>query len=175
MTAAAETIYSFSAKPLISSADNNTIDFSIFKGHPTIIVNGASHCGYTESNYTGLSQLLSKYADRKSPLKVVIFPCNQFRSQESDGAEAIQCKLATYDDRFVVTEKVNVNGNDAHPLWVWLKKKCPGFITNSIKWNFTKFVVDHRGNPVARFAPNDDPEKLVSSLDKIYAEMESEL
>lgn len=155
--------YTFTTRSLVG---NEEISFDRFRNKPVIVVNGASKCGYTEESYKGLSLLLDKYQERCG-LQVVVFPCNQFMNQENEDAETISCKIATYDKRFVVSEKINVNGSHAHPLWVWLKEQCPGFLVNTIKWNFTKFLVDPEGKPIARFSPNDNPSKMESLIEKM--------
>lgn len=101
-----------------------------------IVVNGASSCGLTKGNYSGLSNLLDQYYERG--LRVLLFPCNQFAGQESDAPAAIKQFVEAYDQRFTLAERTNVNGEDTHPLFAWLKKECPGFLVDAIKWNFTK-------------------------------------
>lgn len=134
-----------------------------FRGKPVIVLNGASHCGYTKSNYEGLSKLLDKYKD----LQVVVFPCNQFMNQERDSPETIACNIAKYDTRFYVTELVKVNGSETTPVFKWLKDAAPGSLINAIKWNFTKFLIDRDGKAVCRFAPNEDPCVLEKHLDNL--------
>ena len=134
-----------------------------FRGKPVIVVNGASHCGYTKSNYEGLSRLMDKYEG----LQVVVFPCNQFMNQERDDPETIACNIARYDPRFHVTEVVKVNGSEATPVFRWLKEAAPGTLLNAIKWNFTKFLVDREGRAVRRFAPNEEPTVIESHLEKL--------
>lgn len=100
------------------------------------MVNGASSCGLTKNSYGGLSGLLDRYYERG--LRVLLFPCNQFAGQESDTPAAIKSFVEAYDQRFILAERTDVNGAGAHPLFAWLKKECPGFLVNAIKWNFTK-------------------------------------
>jgi glutathione peroxidase len=155
-------LYDFKIQPM---RRGETIDLGgeTFRGKPVIVVNGASHCGYTKSNYEGLSQLLNKYKD----LQVVVFPCNQFMNQERDDPETIACNIANYDPRFHVTELVKVNGSDTTPVFRWLKEAAPGTILNAIKWNFTKFLIDREGHAVRRFAPNEEPSVLEAYIDKL--------
>lgn len=129
-----KTFYDFSAHDILGSKE---LDFSQFRGKVVVVVNSASYCGFTKDSYSGLSKLLDKYQDRG--LAVLLFPCNQFMNQERDDPETIKKFVEQqYDTRFIIAEKVNVNGSEAHPLWKWLKDQCPGFLVDSIKWNFTK-------------------------------------
>lgn len=128
-----KTLYEFKANNILGSEE---LDFDQFRDKVVIVVNGASACGYTKSNYAGLSTLLDRYyADG---LRVLLFPCNQFGHQEREEPTKIKAFVEGYDKRFVLAEKINVNGNEAHPLFDWLKHKCPGFLIDAIKWNFTK-------------------------------------
>jgi glutathione peroxidase len=165
--AAAKTFYDFSAHSLIGA---ELIDFARFRGKPVVVVNGASQCGYTKSGYSGLAKLLDAYHRDGQGLHVVVFPCNQFMGQESGAPEEIACTIEQYDPRFVVTNKVDVNGRKAAPVWTWLKEQCPGTLFSAIKWNFTKFVIDRRGRAVARFGPNDDPSSMVPVIERVMAE-----
>jgi glutathione peroxidase len=127
-----------------------------YRGKVLLIVNVASHCGFTPQ-YAGLEALYQKYRDRG--LVVLGFPCNQFGSQEPAAEAEIQqfCSL-TYDVTFPMFAKVDVNGSDAHPLYRWLESEARGVLgTQAIKWNFTKFLVDREGRAVGRFAPATTP------------------
>ncbi len=149
-----ESIYNFKAKTL----QGNEIDFSDFKNKTLLIVNTASKCGFTPQ-YEGLEKLYQQYKDQD--FVVLAFPCNQFNNQEPGDSSTIENNcLINYGVSFPVFEKVDVNGKNAHPLFTFLKVKLPGFITNSIKWNFTKFLIDAEGNPIKRFAPFTKPEKI---------------
>lgn len=149
-----ESIYNFKAKTL----QGNEIDFSDFKNKTLLIVNTASKCGFTPQ-YEGLEKLYQQYKDQD--FVVLAFPCNQFNNQEPGDSSSIENNcLINYGVSFPVFEKVDVNGKNAHPLFTFLKVKLPGFITNSIKWNFTKFLIDAEGNPIKRFAPFTKPEKI---------------
>ena len=103
-------------------------------------------------------------------LRILGFPCNQFGGQEPGSDEEVK-KFATekYNVTFDMFSKINVNGGDAHPLWVYLKEKQGGFLMNAIKWNFTKFVIDKEGQPRARFGPTDDPKPKVEDEVKKYS------
>lgn len=149
-----ESIYNFKAKTL----QGKEIDFSNFKNKTLLIVNTASKCGFTPQ-YEGLEKLYQQYKDQD--FVVLAFPCNQFNNQEPGDSSSIENNcLINYGVSFPVFEKVDVNGKNAHPLFTFLKAKLPGFITNSIKWNFTKFLIDAEGNPIKRFAPFTKPEKI---------------
>ena len=99
-------------------------------------------------------------------LRILAFPCNQFGYQEPGTSEDIKNVVAKYGVEFDMFEKINVNGNDAHPLFNYLKEKQTGTMFNFIKWNFTKFVIDKEGKPVGRFSPGDNPIPAVSDLCK---------
>ena len=107
-------------------------------------------------NYTQLVQLHSKYSEG-GKFNILGFPCNQFGSQEPGTEEEIKAFAESYGVKFDMFAKIKVNGDDAHPLWKFLKKKQGGTLGNFIKWNFTKFLCDKEGNPVSRFSPNTNP------------------
>jgi glutathione peroxidase len=147
--------YDFSARTL-QGVDKPLTDY---RGKVLLIVNVASRCGFTPQ-YTGLEALYRKYRERG--FEVLGFPCNQFGSQEPGSeAEIGQFCSTTYDVSFPLFAKVDVNGDNAHPLYRHLKGEKPGVLgTEAIKWNFTKFLVDRDGNVVKRFAPADKPEAI---------------
>lgn len=153
--------YELSAKT-IDGAEQSMGDY---KGKVLLIVNTASKCGFTPQ-YTGLEALHKQYADQG--LVVLGFPCNQFGKQEPGDAEEIKnfCSL-TYDVSFPMFGKIDVNGDDAHPIYKHLKSAQKGFITDSIKWNFTKFLVNKEGEVVKRYAPTDKPENLAADIEKL--------
>lgn len=153
--------YSFSAKIL----QGKEICMADFKGKVVLIVNTASKCGFTPQ-YAGLEELNRRYGEKG--LVILGFPCNQFGNQEPGSSKEISegC-LIDYGVTFQMFEKIEVNGSGAHPLYVFLKKKLPGFLGGRIKWNFTKFVIDRNGKPVKRFAPHTKPEKMEEYLLKI--------
>ncbi len=136
---------------------------SAYRGQTLLIVNVASRCGFTPQ-YAGLEALYRKYKDRG--LVVLGFPCNQFGSQEPGSEADIQAFCSTtYDVTFPLFAKVDVNGPDAHPLYALLKSARPGVLgTEAIKWNFTKFLVNARGEVVARYAPSDSPERIEQDI-----------
>jgi len=134
-----------------------------YSGKALLVVNVASQCGFT-AQYRGLEQLYQKYKDRG--LVVMGFPCNQFGGQEPGSAEAIAAFCTTrFDVTFPLFQKCEVNGNGAHPLFGFLKSSAPGLLgSESIKWNFTKFLIDRQGEVTRRFAPTDTPEKIETDL-----------
>jgi len=157
-------IYEFSAKTI----DGREVSMKDFEGKVLLIVNTASKCGFTPQ-YSGLEALHKKYGPKG--FAVLGFPCNQFGAQEPGDATEIAnfCKL-TYDVDFPLFAKVDVNGDSAHPLFQMLKKQAPGLLgSETIKWNFTKFLVDKKGNVLERFAPATKPEALGSLIEKQLA------
>ena len=148
-------IYSFKTKTL----NGDELDFSQFKGKVLLIVNTASQCGFTPQ-YAGLEKLYRDYGEKG--LVVVGFPCNQFGKQEPGDADGIGafCQQ-NYGVSFPISEKVEVNGPGAHPLFAYLTKSLPGALgTQAIKWNFTKFLIDRNGKPIRRYGSVDTPEKI---------------
>ena len=137
-----------------------------FGGKALLVVNTASQCGFTPQ-YKGLEALWEKYRDKG--LVVLGFPCNQFGQQEPGSAREISDFCArNYRITFPMFEKIEVNGPDAHPLFAWLKSEKSGILgTESIKWNFTKFLVDRDGKVVSRHAPGAKPEDLAEPIRKL--------
>ncbi len=155
-------VHDFSVK----KPDGTTQKLSEMAQGPILIVNTASKCGFTPQ-YEGLEALHRQYKDKG--LTILGFPCNQFGSQEPGNADEIAnfCSL-TYDVTFPLLAKVEVNGDAADPLFEHLKNEKPGLMgTKSIKWNFTKFLVDKNGNVVARYAPTDKPADLAGAIEKL--------
>jgi glutathione peroxidase len=154
------TAYEFSALTI----DGIDRPLSQYRGHPLLIVNVASKCGFTPQ-YAGLEALYEKYHARG--LEVLGFPCDQFGHQEPGGEAEIKqfCSL-TYGVSFPMFAKIKVNGSDAHPLYEYLKEKLPGILgLEAIKWNFTKFLVGKDGMPIKRYAPDDKPESMESDVE----------
>lgn len=147
-------IYDFS----INSLQGKRIDLSEYKGKVILIVNTASKCGFTPQ-YDGLQKLHERYSEKG--LVIIGVPCNQFGYQEPGDAQAISegC-LINYGVEFLITEKVDVNGADSHPMFAYLRKDLSGLLGNKIKWNFTKFLIGRDGKPISRFAPITKPVKL---------------
>ncbi len=157
-----DSVYEFSARAL----DGKNIDLSAYKGDVVLIVNTASQCGYTPQ-YKGLEELHTKYKDRG--LKVLGFPCNQFGNQEpGDSAQIATFCKKNYGVDFQMFEKIDVNGNAAHPLYKYLTASAPGLLgTEAIKWNFTKFLIDRQGRVIKRYAPDVEPTKIAGDIAKV--------
>ncbi len=150
----------------VKAADGSTTDLSSHQGEVMLIVNVASKCGFTPQ-YEGLEALQRKYGDKG--FTVLGFPCNQFGAQEpGDAAEIVNfCKL-TYDVDFPIFAKIDVNGDQAAPIYQHLKDEAPGLLgSKAIKWNFTKFLVDRRGKVVKRYAPQTKPEDLTRDIEAL--------
>ncbi|QLK85919.1 glutathione peroxidase [Staphylococcus sp. 17KM0847] len=149
----------------VTKTDGTTYSLSKYKGDVLLIVNTASECGFTPQ-FDGLETLYRDYKDQG--LTVLGFPCNQFGKQEpGTGHEAeTNCKL-NYGVTFPMHEKIDVNGDNTHPLFEYLKSQQSGLLGGNIKWNFTKFLVDREGNVVNRFSPQKTPEKLRSDIEHL--------
>jgi glutathione peroxidase len=142
------------------------LDLATKKGKVLLVVNTASKCGFTPQ-YDGLEKVFQKYKDQG--FEVLGFPCNQFGAQEPGNADEIQefCKL-NFGVTFPLMQKVDVNGDAASPLFDWMKSEAKGLMgSTSIKWNFTKFLIDREGNVVRRYAPTDKPERIVKDIEKL--------
>ena len=155
-------VYDFSAQRL----DGKEEPLANYKGKVLLIVNTASKCGFTPQ-YEGLEALHRKYNDQG--LEVLGFPCNQFGAQEPGNAEEIATFCSTtYDVTFPMFAKIDVNGSDASPLYKFLRNEKRGLAgSTSIKWNFTKFLIDREGNVVNRFGPQDAPASLEKHIEKL--------
>ena len=156
-----ENIYQFN----FSQLDGEEVSLSKFKGKAILVVNTASFCGLTY-HYTGLEKLYQEY--KKKGLVIIGFPCNQFGKQEPGTSEEINdfCNL-NYDVTFPMSTKVDVNGKNAHPLFRYLKNELKGTLTNNVKWNFTKFLIDRDGVPFKRFGSTIEPEDISSSINEV--------
>ena len=155
-------VYDFAAETL----DGQPAPLGTYRGQVLLIVNTASKCGFTPQ-YTGLEALYRKFKDRG--LTILGFPCNQFGGQEpGDAAEIANFCSLTYDVSFPMMAKIAVNGAGAAPLYRYLKSQKKGLLgSESVKWNFTKFLVDRGGEVVARFGPADKPEALEGAVERL--------
>ena len=146
----------------VKDIDSKTITLSKYENRVMLIVNVASKCGYTDQ-YEGLQKLHAEYADKG--LSILGFPCNQFLSQEPGTEEDIKnfC-MSNFGVEFDMFSKINVNGDDTHPLYVYLKDNSDGFLTDAIKWNFTKFLVDKNGKVIKRYAPSTPPKDIEKDI-----------
>ncbi|WP_251551551.1 glutathione peroxidase [Neobacillus muris] len=145
--------------------DGSERSLSDYEGKPLLIVNTASKCGFTPQ-FKGLQKLYEKYHEQG--LEVLGFPCSQFNNQEFENIEETTefCQL-NYGVTFPMFAKIDVNGDNADPLFKFLKEEKKGVLSKNIKWNFTKFLVDRNGNVTGRFAPTTEPEKLVPEIEKV--------
>nr|XP_018916648.1 PREDICTED: probable glutathione peroxidase 2 isoform X1 [Bemisia tabaci] len=159
----AKSVYDFTAK----TTTGEEVSLEKYRGHPLLIVNVASQCGYTGTHYKELAELDEKYRESKG-LRILAFPCNQFGGQEPGSNEEISCSIKKYSPNFDIFAKIDVNGNNAHPLFKYLKHKQGGLLIDAIKWNFTKFIIDKNGQPVARHAANKNPLDLIPELEKVW-------
>ncbi|MEK4032603.1 glutathione peroxidase [Methylocystis sp. IM3] len=148
----------------VRAIDGATKSLRDYEGKTLLVVNVASKCGFTPQ-YKGLEALYRKYAGRG--FVVLGFPCNQFGAQEpgSESEIASFCSTA-YDVSFPMFAKIDVNGEQTHPLYKLLKREAPGLLgSEAIKWNFTKFLVDRSGKVVRRYAPTDTPQSLEKDIE----------
>jgi glutathione peroxidase len=153
------TIYDFTAKDI----DGNEQSLSDYTGKVLLVTNVASKCGFTPQ-YEGLEKLYETYSDQG--LEVLGFPCDQFGHQEpGDEAEIKDFCALTYQVKFPMFAKINVNGGDADPIYQWLKSQKGGPLGSRIKWNFTKFLIGRNGEVIDRFAPMTKPEKLTADIE----------
>jgi glutathione peroxidase len=146
--------------------DGKPARLSDYKGKVLLVVNTASKCGFTPQ-FEGLEELYKRFKDRG--LAVLGFPCNQFGEQEPGNAAEIGafCQK-NYGVTFPMFEKIEVNGDAAHPLYRWLKHSAPGVLgSERIKWNFTKFLLDRNGQVKARYAPLTKPEQLAQDIEAL--------
>lgn len=165
MVETGNTVFDFEAETL----DGKPKNLADFRGKVLLIVNTASQCGFTPQ-YAGLEKLYGTYKDRG--MAVLGFPCNQFGGQEPGSADAIGvfCEK-NYGVSFPMFAKIDVNGENAHPLYRYLKKEKKGLLGplggGAIKWNFTKFLVDRNGRVVARYGSTTKPESVCGAIEKL--------
>ncbi len=160
------TVYDFTVK------DNKGKPVSLdkWRGKVILIVNTASQCGYTPQ-LGPLQKLYEEYRDQG--FVVIAFPSNQFGEQEPDSDPVIEKFYAdNYGVTFPIMAKTDVNGEDADPFYIWLRQEISGVLGSAIKWNFTKFLINRKGEPVSRHAPSVNPEKLRPAIEKLLAEKE---
>lgn len=156
------TVYEFEVKKI----NGETISLSEYKGDVLLIVNTASNCGFTPQ-YKQLQELYEQYKEKG--FTVLGFPCNQFMNQEPGTEADIQsfCEL-NFGVTFPLFSKVDVNGKNAHPLFQYVTEEAPGVLgVKAVKWNFTKFLVNRRGEVVGRYAPNINPKEMVQDIEKL--------
>ncbi|KAI4326965.1 hypothetical protein L6164_019474 [Bauhinia variegata] len=157
-----KSVYDF----VVKDAEGNDIDLSIYRGKVLLIVNVASKCGMTNSNYTELNQLYEKYKDKG--LEILAFPCNQFGEEEPGSNDQIaQFVCRRFKSEFPIFYKIEVNGDHAIPLYKFLKSGKWGIFGDDIQWNFAKFLVDKDGQAVDRYYPTTSPLSLEFNIKKL--------
>ena len=151
----------------INTPNGETIKMNDFKGKVVLVVNTATQCGLTPQ-FDGLEKLHQKYKDQG--LVVLGTPCNQFGGQEPLSNESMSetCRI-NHGVTFQLTEKIDVNGDNTHPLFAYLKGKLGTLLGKNIKWNFAKFLIDQDGNPVKRFSPTTKPEKIEKYIQQLLS------
>ncbi|CAN1269054.1 Probable glutathione peroxidase 4 [Linum perenne] len=156
----------------VKDSRNKDVELSIYQGKVLLVVNVASRCsGFTDSNYTQLTDLYSKYKDRG--FEILAFPCNQFLNQEPGTSEEAQEFACTrYKAEYPIFQKVRVNGKQAAPMYKFLKTYKNGFLGARIKWNFTKFLINKEGQVVGRFGPTVSPLAIEAHIKKQLGDQE---
>jgi len=155
--------YDYSAK----LNDGNDKKLSAYRGKVLLVVNTASQCGFTPQ-YKGLQELYATYKGRG--FAVLAFPCDQFGHQEPGSDDEIKSFCDTnYRVEFPLFSKIEVNGDNAHPLYKFLKSEKGGLLGDAIKWNFTKFLIDKQGNVVERYAPMTAPDNIARDIERELA------
>lgn len=150
--------YDFKAKKI----NGQEVSMDSYKGKVVLVVNTASKCGLAPQ-LKGLEELNKKYKDQG--LEILGFPCNQFANQEKGNNHEIHevCQM-NFGVTFTMFEKIDVNGETAHPIYKYLKKEKKGMFSSKIKWNFTKFLIDSEGNVIKRFSPQTEPVKIEKDI-----------
>lgn len=151
----------------VKDMDGKTVSLEKYKGKVLLIVNTATECGLTPQ-YEGLEKLYQEYKGKD--FEILDFPCNQFGNQAPGTNEEIKnfCELK-YHTTFPAFAKIDVNGKDADPLYVYLKEHANSMLGKDIKWNFTKFLIDKEGKAIKRYSPTTEPEKLKGKIDDLLA------
>ena len=149
-----KTIYDFKVK----DKSGEDVNLSIYRGKVILVVNTASKCGFTPQ-FKGLELLYEKYKGQE--FVILGFPCNQFANQDPGSDDEIHefCQI-NYGVSFPIMKKIDVNGDNADPLFKWLKNEKSGVLGKAIKWNFTKFLINKNGEVIDRFAPTTTPKKI---------------
>ena len=163
-----KTFYDFNA----TSITDESISMESYKNSVVLVVNVASECGFTPQ-YEGLQELYKKHKEKG--FEILAFPCNQFKEQESGTHKEIQtfCKV-NFGVTFPLFSKIDVNGENTHPLYVFLKKEATGFLgTESIKWNFTKFLIDKKGKVIERYGSTTKPAEIENDILNLLKQKES--
>ncbi|KAK1364833.1 Glutathione peroxidase [Heracleum sosnowskyi] len=162
--ATGKTLYDFNVKDI----DGKDVNLSKFKGKVALIVNVASRCGLTTSNYSELSHIYEKY--KTQGFEILAFPCNQFGGQEpGSNPEIKQFACTRFKADFPIFDKVDVNGPSTAPVYQFLKSTSGGFLGDIVKWNFEKFLVDKNGKVVERYPPTTSPFQIEKDIQKLLA------
>eukprot|EP00253_Pinus_taeda_P001765 PITA_01765 len=166
MTGTSSQHYSSVHDLTVKDIRGNDVDLSLYRGKVLLIVNVASQCGLTTSNYTELNEVYAKYKDQG--FEILAFPCNQFGGQEpGDNEQIAEVACTRFKAEFPIFDKVEVNGSSAAPVYKFLKSSKGGIFGEDIKWNFTKFLVDKDGNVVQRYAPTTSPLSIENDVKKL--------
>ncbi|KAK4441694.1 putative glutathione peroxidase 4 [Sesamum alatum] len=153
----------------VKDCKGRDVDLSTYKGKVLLVVNVASKCGFTNTNYTQLTELYSRYKDKG--LEILAFPCNQFLYQEPGSSqEAEQFACTRFQAEYPIFQKVKVNGADTAPVYKFLKSSKGGLFGSSIKWNFTKFLVDKDGLVLKRYGSTTSPLAIEADIKKSLGE-----
>lgn len=161
-----KSIYDFTVKDI----RGNNVPLGNYKGKVVLVVNVASQCGLTQSNYKELNVLYGKYKDQG--FEILAFPCNQFGGQEPGTNEEIQETACTrFKAEFPIFDKIEVNGENAAPLYKFLKSEQGGLLGDAIKWNFTKFLVNKEGKVVERYPPTTSPLKIEKDIQNLLGSL----
>ncbi|GAA0184285.1 peroxidase [Lithospermum erythrorhizon] len=154
----------------VKDSKGKDVELSSYKGKVLLVVNVASKCGLTQSNYTELTQVYDNFKDKG--FEILAFPCNQFLKQEPGSSqEAQEFACTRFKAEYPIFGKVKVNGKDAAPVYKFLKASKGGFFGSGIKWNFTKFLVDKDGRVIDRYAPTTSPLSIEADIKKALGEV----
>ncbi|KAF3436328.1 hypothetical protein FNV43_RR23420 [Rhamnella rubrinervis] len=149
----------------VKDSRGKDVDLSTYKGKILLVVNVASKCGFTDSNYTQLTELYNRYRDKG--FEILAFPCNQFLKQEpGTSQEAQEFACTRYKAEYPIFQKIRCNGPDAAPIYKFLKVSKSGFLGARIKWNFTKFLVDGEGRVIDRYGTTTSPLAIEDDIKK---------
>lgn len=153
--------YDFSAKDI----NGNNVDMQEYKGKVILVVNTATKCGLS-GQLKDLQELYTEFKEKN--VEILGFPCNQFANQEpGDNSDIQNVCMINYGVTFKMFDKINVNGENAHPIYKYLKEQKGGILSKGIKWNFTKFLIDQEGNVVDRYAPTVKPVKIKKDIENL--------
>ncbi|KAG9455911.1 hypothetical protein H6P81_000419 [Aristolochia fimbriata] len=159
-----KSVHEFTVKDI----DAKDVSLSKFKGKVLLIVNVASRCGLTSSNYSELTHIYEKY--KTQGFEILAFPCNQFGGQEpGSNGEIKQFACTRFKAEFPIFDKVDVNGPNTAPIYKFLKSSAGGFLGDVVKWNFEKFLVDKNGKVVERYPPTTSPFQIEKDIQKLLA------